>query len=95
MIAHIDATLADNGTLVGGEQVHVGQLFFDEDLTYAIHNTSPYTGHSQAKRPSNDHDQVYPQSNTTSWYPVVKIVQLGESYDDGLLGYRARRILRL
>ncbi|KAK0460383.1 aromatic compound dioxygenase [Desarmillaria tabescens] len=87
VIAHIDATLADNGTLIGGEQVHVGQLFFDEDLTYAIHNTSPYTGHSQTRRPSNDHDQVYPQSNTTAWYPVVEIVQLGKSYGDGLLGY--------
>ncbi|KAK0199395.1 aromatic compound dioxygenase [Desarmillaria ectypa] len=87
VIAHIHATLAHNGTLIGGGQVHVGQLFFDEDLTHAIHNTSPYTGHSQARRPSNNHDQVYPQSNTTAWYPVVEIIQLGESYDDGLLGY--------
>ncbi|KAF9040300.1 aromatic compound dioxygenase [Hymenopellis radicata] len=87
IIAHLDATVADNGTLVGGSQIHVGQLFFDEDLTTAIHALSPYSARSDANRPSNDHDQVYPQSNTTGWYPVVDVVKLGSDYSDGILGY--------
>ncbi|KIY69031.1 aromatic compound dioxygenase [Cylindrobasidium torrendii FP15055 ss-10] len=87
IVAHLGAEVAENGTIIGGSQVHVGQLFFDEELTKTVHESEHYVAHSQANRPTVDHDQVYPQSNTTAWSPIVEVVTLGETLSEGLLGY--------
>ncbi|KAL4998474.1 Intradiol ring-cleavage dioxygenase [Aspergillus recurvatus] len=87
IIAHLNATLLPNNTLTGGSVPHIGQLFWDQDLIYAVEATEPYSTNTVAIT-TNEEDRVFSDetSGTTS-DPVFNYVYLGDSLEDGLLGW--------
>jgi len=42
MVAHVNVTVLLNNTITGGNIAHVGQVFWDQDLIYAVEATYPY-----------------------------------------------------
>jgi protocatechuate 3,4-dioxygenase beta subunit len=87
IIAHLNATLLPNNTLTGGSVPHIGQLFWDQDLIYAVEATEPYNTNTVAIT-TNEEDRVFSDetSGTTS-DPVFNYVYLGDSLEHGLLGW--------
>ncbi|KAL2817975.1 Intradiol ring-cleavage dioxygenase [Aspergillus cavernicola] len=87
IIAHLNATLLSNNTLTGGSVPHIGQLFWDQDLIYTVEDTAPYNTNT-VDITTNEADRVFSDetSGTTS-DPVLNYVYLGDSLEDGLLGW--------
>ncbi|EAL92125.1 hypothetical protein KXW98_008563 [Aspergillus fumigatus] len=87
IIAHLNATLLPNNTLTGGTVPHIGQLFWDQSLIDEVEATSPYSTNTVAQT-TNAEDRVFSDetSGTTS-DPVFNYVRLGDSVEDGLLGW--------
>ncbi|RDW65720.1 intradiol ring-cleavage dioxygenase [Aspergillus mulundensis] len=87
IIAHLNATLLPNNTLTGGSVPHIGQLFWDQDLIYAVEDTEPYASNSVAIT-TNAEDRVFSdETSGTSSDPVFNYVYLGDELEDGLLGW--------
>lgn len=74
-------------TLTGGTVPHIGQLFWDQSLIDEVEATSPYSTNTVAQT-TNAEDRVFSDetSGTTS-DPVFNYVRLGDSVEDGLLGW--------
>ncbi len=61
---------------VGGDVVHTGQLFFDEQINDAVYAGSPYAGHS-GTRMTNDQDGIYANGGAQS---MLQLTQAGDGY---------------
>lgn len=85
MTVHLNATAQANGTLLDTTVSHVGQLFFDQDLLYEVEALSPYTENTQTYT-INDEDGIL-ASDATGADPLVEYVLLGDSVEQGLLGW--------
>ncbi|KAI9713191.1 MAG: hypothetical protein M1820_001176 [Bogoriella megaspora] len=85
VLAHLNATVLPNDTITGGTISHVGQLFFDQDLLEEVETTSPYSTNTQDVT-TNAEDSIF-QQEATGFDPVVEYVLLGDTVDDGLLGW--------
>ncbi|KAI8933394.1 hypothetical protein NX059_010009 [Plenodomus lindquistii] len=86
VLAHINATLnSANSTLTGGYVSHVGQLFFDQELIYAVEELEPYTSNQQELL-LNVGDRIFANEAATS-DPVLNYVYLGDSVADGVFGW--------
>jgi protocatechuate 3,4-dioxygenase beta subunit len=62
---HIGASLVSIGGVVhitGGHVSHTGQLFFDDTMTDAVANFSPYSTNT-IQRKRNNEDMIYLESN--------------------------------
>jgi hypothetical protein len=84
-VVHTNATELSNGTLTMGNVPHIGQFFWDQDLTTEIEALSPYNTNTVALT-TNAEDHVFGEqetANTTS-DPVFNYVYLGDSVEDGL-----------
>ncbi|KAL3466869.1 Intradiol ring-cleavage dioxygenase [Aspergillus heterothallicus] len=87
IIVHLDATLLDNNTLTGGSVPHIGQLFWDQELIYAVEETEPYSSNTVAIT-TNEADRVFgDETSGTTSDPVLNYVYLGDSLEDGLLAW--------
>jgi phage repressor protein C with HTH and peptisase S24 domain len=87
MVAHLNATLLPNNTLSGGSVAHIGQVFWDQDLIYAVEATSPYNTNTIAIT-TNAEDRVFSTETTdTETVPVFEYVYLGDSLGDGIFGW--------
>lgn len=85
---HTDWVLHDNGTLVSGNTVSTGQLYFDEALEAQIMALEPYVSHTQINRTTNAEDSVYDQDLVGGYNPVINIVAAdGENVENGMIGY--------
>lgn len=64
---HIHLKVLDGGTVsttyTGGHVAHVGQAFFDEDVTAQILGRPPYSAHA-GTRTTNAQDSIYAQAGT-------------------------------
>ncbi|KAJ2902341.1 putative extracellular dioxygenase [Zalerion maritima] len=79
------ATVLDNGTYVeDGTTRHIGQLFFDQDLTTEVKKVSPYDTNTQALT-TVDEDSIAASEATDEYDPFLSYVRLGDSIEDGLL----------
>jgi hypothetical protein len=87
IVAHLNATLLPNNTLTGGTVPHIGQMFWDQSLVDEVEATSPYSTNT-VEQTTNAEDRVFSDetSGTTS-DPVFNYVLLGDSVEDGLLGW--------
>jgi hypothetical protein len=79
--------LLPNNTLTGGTVPHIGQMFWDQSLVDEVEATSPYSTNT-VEQTTNAEDRVFSDetSGTTS-DPVFNYVLLGDSVEDGLLGW--------
>lgn len=86
-MVHLNATARENATLLDTTASHVGQVFFDQDLIYEVEATSVYAANTQ-KLTLNEDDGILAQEAATS-DPFVEYVLLGDTVEDGLLGWLA------
>lgn len=87
---HVTAqTNITNGTSYSASKVqHVGQLFFDEDLLNSVYALSPYVEHlATLNRTTNAEDKLYSSASSDGYSAVISVSQLGDSLEDGLVGY--------
>ncbi|KAH8656682.1 Intradiol ring-cleavage dioxygenase [Tricladium varicosporioides] len=87
MVAHLNATVLPNNTLVGGTVAHVGQLFWDQDVINSVEATYPYNTNNVTLT-TNAEDRVFGvETEDTDSVPVFEYVMLGDSISDGLFGW--------
>lgn len=87
MVAHLNATVLSNGTLTGGTVAHVGQVFWDQDLIYAVEATYPYNTNNITITTNVDDRVFQAETEDTTSDPVFEYVYLGEDLSDGLFGW--------
>lgn len=67
---------------------HVGQLFFEEDLLTEVYSISPYSAHTALlNRTSNADDSLLSGASANGYDPIISVSMLGDSVEDGLVGY--------
>ncbi|KAL4959595.1 intradiol ring-cleavage dioxygenase [Aspergillus stella-maris] len=85
---HTDWTLRENGTIVTGNKVSTGQLYFDEALEERIIALEPYASHTQINRTTNAEDSVFPYDTTGGFSPVINVIAVdGKDVKNGMIGY--------
>jgi protocatechuate 3,4-dioxygenase beta subunit len=85
-IIHHGATLLPNNTLAGGTISHVGQFYFDQNFLATVEKTSPYSTNKQALT-LNANDMLFRQAKGNGDDPIVKIVLLGNTVEEGVYGW--------
>jgi protocatechuate 3,4-dioxygenase beta subunit len=60
--AHVDWTLAPNGTIASGNRVSTGQIYMNETLSEQIMALEPYSSHTAINRTTNAEDTLFPKS---------------------------------
>ncbi|KAK0644923.1 hypothetical protein DIS24_g8386 [Lasiodiplodia hormozganensis] len=87
VVAHVNASAAANGTMIGGTVAHIGQLFFDEDLRSAVEATYPYNTNTE-EPVTNDDDMWAPYQADNNYDPFPEFIYLNsEDITDGLLAW--------
>jgi len=84
LLTHMNGTQYANGTFQSNNVVHVGQLFFPEDLKDAVEATYPYNTNTQAVT-TNDEDMWAPAQADNNYDPFPDYAYLGSDISDGLL----------
>lgn len=87
ILVHPNATAQANGTILDTTASHVGQLFFDQDLITEVEATTTYLANTQDLT-TNDEDSILQQEAASS-DPYAEYVLLGDSIEDGILGWLA------
>lgn len=87
VMVHPSATAQSNGTVMDTTASHVGQLFFDQDLLTEVEATTAYSTNTQSLT-ANSGDSILAEEAASS-DPYVEYVLLGDTVDDGLLGWLA------
>lgn len=87
VMVHLNATPAANGTLLDVNASHVGQIFFDQDLLTEVEATGVYATNTQTVT-TNAADGILLQEAASS-DPFLEYVLLGDTVEDGLLGWLA------
>lgn len=88
ILAHSsEYTVNENGTLSGTNAVHVGQLFFDQDLISVVEETSPYSENTQTLTENANDSILADEAATTD--PFMEYVLLGDDISDGILAWIA------
>lgn len=87
VMVHYNATANANDTLLDVQASHVGQVFFDQDLITEVEATDVYVTNTQ-QLTTNTEDGILSQEAASS-DPMVEYVLLGDTVDDGLLGWIA------
>lgn len=85
VVANNNGTVETNGTYQMGTVSHVGQLAFDQDLLTEIRSIDPYTTNT-AEVTENTDDSILIQEYAEI-DPTVEYVLLGDSLEDGILGW--------
>ena len=71
-----------DGDYVGGEQPHIGQVFYDQDLIAQVESVSPYSTNN-AVLVTNTQDSIFQQQNTG--YDAIAHTELvGATIQDGV-----------
>ncbi|KAH8195520.1 hypothetical protein TruAng_010305 [Truncatella angustata] len=63
VVVHTEATELANGTLTGGSVPHIGQLFWDQSLSYSVEALSPYNTNTVTLT-TNAQDRVFGEQET-------------------------------
>ncbi|KAF2965822.1 hypothetical protein GQX73_g7782 [Xylaria multiplex] len=85
VMVHHDATPRANLTIEDSSASHVGQLFFDQDLSDSVESISPYSTNTQ-EITTNADDMVIDES-LANGDAIAEYVLLGETVSDGVLAW--------
>ncbi len=67
--------------------VHIGQLFFDQDLISQVEASSPYSSNTQ-NITTNAEDSIFAQeADSEGSDPVLEYVLLGDKIEDGVFAW--------
>ncbi|KAJ9474665.1 GPI anchored dioxygenase [Pseudozyma hubeiensis] len=90
VVAHANATLLPNNTLSGGGAdgaIHIGQLFFDQDLISQVEAVQPYSTNTQNVTSNADDSIFAEEASSQGSDPVLEYVLLGDSVEDGIFAW--------
>ncbi|KAF2226631.1 Intradiol ring-cleavage dioxygenase [Elsinoe ampelina] len=88
LMTHLNGTVFENKTFQSDNVVHVGQLFFDEDLIDAVNAVAPYNTNTQT-RTYNADDSIAQQGADNNYDPFPDWTYLGSDISDGILAWIA------
>lgn len=80
-----NTTLNANKTLTGLTASHVGQIFFDQSLLTQVEATVPYNTNTQPITTNAEDDILAQEADSSD--PMMEYVLLGNSVEDGILGW--------
>ncbi|MGW0871843.1 intradiol ring-cleavage dioxygenase [Streptomyces sp. NPDC002740] len=80
---HKNVTLTSNGSFTGGQELHTGQLFFNETITTAVARISPYSTNT-VTRTTLAQDSIYDEGGAASG--LLTLTALGSSTSSGYAG---------
>ncbi|MFC4502331.1 MULTISPECIES: intradiol ring-cleavage dioxygenase [Streptomyces] len=80
---HTNVTLTSDGSFTGGQEIHTGQLFFDETISTRVAAISPYTANTVA-RTTLAQDSIYDEGGAASG--LLTLTALGSSTSSGYAG---------
>ncbi|MDQ0580799.1 intradiol ring-cleavage dioxygenase [Streptomyces rishiriensis] len=80
---HTDVTLTSDGSFTGGQELHTGQLFFNETITTAVAKVSPYSTNT-VTRTTLAQDSIYDEGGAASG--LLTLTALGSSTSSGYAG---------
>ncbi|GAA3797871.1 intradiol ring-cleavage dioxygenase [Streptomyces phyllanthi] len=80
---HTDVTLTSDGSFTGGQEIHTGQLFFDEAVTRSVATVSPYSTNT-VPRTTLAQDSIYDDGGAASG--LLTLTALGSSPSAGYAG---------
>ncbi|MFI7497566.1 intradiol ring-cleavage dioxygenase [Streptomyces sp. NPDC049687] len=80
---HTGVTVPSDGHFTGGQEVHTGQLFFNETITAAVAKVSPYSTNT-VTRTTLAQDSIYDDGGATSG--LLTLTALGSSTSSGYAG---------
>lgn len=80
---HTDVTLTSDGSFTGGNEIHTGQLFFDEKITEAVAKLSPYSTNTVPRTPLSA-DGIYGNGGTAAG--LLAVTALGSTPSAGYRG---------
>ncbi|KIM22482.1 hypothetical protein M408DRAFT_332916 [Serendipita vermifera MAFF 305830] len=88
VMIHQNINYHDNGTIIStsGALRHIGQIFYDETINGAVLATDAYLD-SGNTRTYNVDDGILQQANEGGYSAFAQIEWIGETLDEGLLGY--------
>ena len=85
LVHQSDGSLNDNSTYTGGTVIHVGQVFFDQDLISEVEAVEPYSTNTQEVT-ENANDSILAEE-ADDIDPVMEYVLLGDDISDGVLAW--------
>lgn len=88
VMVHAGAEALPNGTLYSSTAMHVGQMFFDQDLISEVEEVAPYSSNEQ-ELTTNEDDSILGEEAETGADPFMTYVRLGDSIEDGILAWLA------
>ncbi|MHA5051305.1 intradiol ring-cleavage dioxygenase [Streptomyces sp. SD15] len=80
---HTGVTLTSDGSFTGGQELHTGQLFFNETITTAVAKISPYSTNT-VTRTTLAQDSIYDEGGAASG--LLTLTALGSSASSGYAG---------
>ncbi|MFJ7073022.1 intradiol ring-cleavage dioxygenase [Streptomyces sp. NPDC098781] len=80
---HTDVTLTDDGSFTGGQELHTGQLFFDETITTRVAALATYAANT-VPRTTLAQDGIYDDGGAASG--LLTLTALGSSTSAGYAG---------
>ncbi|TQJ52785.1 intradiol ring-cleavage dioxygenase [Streptomyces sp. SLBN-115] len=80
---HTNVTLTSDGSFTGGQELHTGQLFFNETITTAVAKISPYSTNT-VTRTTLAQDSIYDEGGAASG--LLTLTALGSSTSAGYAG---------
>ncbi|GAA3640649.1 hypothetical protein GCM10022420_012860 [Streptomyces iranensis] len=80
---HTGVTLTPDGSFTGGNEIHTGQLFFDEKITEAVAKLSPYSTNTVPRTPLSA-DGIYGNGGTAAG--LLAVTALGSTPSAGYRG---------
>ncbi|WP_328871117.1 intradiol ring-cleavage dioxygenase [Streptomyces sp. NBC_00287] len=80
---HTDVTLTSDGSFTGGQELHTGQLFFDEAITTRVAALSPYSTNT-VPRTTLAQDSIYDEGGAASG--LLTLTALGSTTSAGYAG---------
>lgn len=80
---HTGVTLTADGSFTGGQELHTGQLFFDESITTKVAAISPYSANT-VPRTTLAQDSIYDDGGAASG--LLTLTALGSSTSSGYTG---------
>ncbi|VUC27012.1 unnamed protein product [Clonostachys rosea] len=85
VMVHPNATARSNGTIVDTISSHVGQVYFDQELSNAVEELAPYNTNTQSLTLNADDFLLASGLETSD--PFMNYVLLGESVSEGVLAW--------
>ncbi|WP_037623408.1 intradiol ring-cleavage dioxygenase [Streptomyces aureus] len=80
---HTGVTLTSDGSFTGGQEIHTGQLFFNETITTAMAKVSPYST-NKVTRTTLSQDSIYDGGGASSG--LLTLTALGSTAASGYTG---------